>query len=229
MKQLLKIVTLLKATLRDRPGYHPLQNWLAARRRLRERQGQEGERKAWEARGRPIPPPHAAKQEVLRRYAQRYGLKIFVETGTYRGEMVEAMKPLFKKIYSIELSEQLFAAARRRFRWDSHVELIRGDSGRELGRIVATIDQPALFWLDGHYSAGITARGEKDTPIFEELGHILRAPDLGHVIVIDDARHFGSDPAYPTLEELRKYLLSRRPHVRVAVEGDSIRITPTGP
>lgn len=229
MKQLLQIVTLLKTALRDRPGYHPLGNWLAARRRLRERQGQEGELKAWEARGRPIPPPHAVKQEVLRGYAQRYGLKIFVETGTYRGEMVEAMKPLFQKIYSIELSEQLFAAACRRFRWDRHVELIRGDSGRELGRIMTAIDQPTLFWLDGHYSAGVTARGDKDTPIFEELDHILRAPDLGHVIVIDDAGHFGSDPAYPTLEELRKHVVAKRPHLRVAVEGDSIRITPSGP
>jgi hypothetical protein len=229
MNQLVKIVTLLKAALRDRPGYHPLQNWLAARSRLRERQGQEGDVKRWEARGRPIPPPHAAKQDVLRGYAQRYRLKLFVETGTYRGEMVEAMKPLFEKIYSIELSERLFAAARRRFRWDRHVELIQGDSGRELGRIVARIDQPALFWLDGHYSAGVTARGEKDTPIFEELDHILRAPDLGHVIVIDDARYFGSDPGYPTLEDLRRYVFSKRPNVRVTVEGDSIRITPAGP
>jgi hypothetical protein len=104
---------------------------------------------------------------------------------------------------------------------------MRGDSGRELGRMMAKIDQPALFWLDGHYSASVTARGEKDTPIFEELEHILRAPDLGHVIVIDDARHFGSDPAYPTIEELRKYVVSKRPHARITVEGDSIRITPS--
>jgi hypothetical protein len=229
MKQLLKVVTFLKAALRDRPEYHPLQAWLVARRRRREREGQEGELRAWEARGRPIPPPHAAKQQVLRSFAQRYGLKIFVETGTYRGEMVEAMKPLFEKIYSIELSEQLFAAARRRFRWDRHVELIRGDSGQQLGRIMSRIDRPALFWLDGHYSAGPTARGEKDTPLFEELDHILRAPDLGHVIVIDDARLFGSDPAYPTLEQLRAHVVSQRRQVRVSVEGDSIRITPMRP
>jgi hypothetical protein len=182
----------------------------------------------WERNGRPVPPPHVVKQAVLRRYAERYHLRVFIETGTYRGDMVEAMKPLFQKIYSIELSEKLFEEAKNRFKSDTHVELIHGDSGQELGRIVERLDQPALFWLDGHYSAGDTARGRKDTPIYEELEQILRAPDLGHVVVIDDARHFGTDPGYPTIEELRTYVLSERPDVRVAVEDDSIRITPPG-
>src|SRR5204863_7391833 len=180
----------------------------------------------WERRGRPVPPPHVVKQRVLRGYAERYHLKIFVETGTDRGDMVEAMKPLFHRIYSIELSDTLFAAARRRFRRDSHIELLHGDSSQELGRIMERVDQPVLFWLDGHYSAGDTARGEKDTPICDELAEIFRAPDLGHVIIIDDARCFGSDPAYPTLPALREYVWSRRPHAGLVVEDDSIRITP---
>src|SRR6266571_3239300 len=171
----------------------------------------------WERQGRPVPPPHAVKQRILRGYAERYLLKIFVETGTYRGDMVEAMKPLFHKIYSIELGDDLFKKAQRRFKRDAHIELIHGDSGKELGRIMERLTEPALFWLDGHYSAGDTARGEKDTPIYEELDQILRAPDLGHVIVIDDARCLGSDPAYPTLPALRAYVLSRRPRARIAV------------
>jgi len=198
-----------------------LQDWVRARR-------QERALAEWERRGRPVPPPHVVKQGVLRSYARRYDLKIFVETGTYRGDMVEAMKPLFEKIYSIELSERLFDAARKRFQADRHVELIHGDSGKELGRIMERIDRPALFWLDGHYSAGETARGEHETPVREELEHIFRAPDLGHVIVIDDARAFGTDPAYPTLEELAKYVRSQRPRATVLVEDDSIRITPLG-
>jgi len=198
-----------------------LQDWVRARR-------QERALAEWERRGRPVPPPHVVKQGVLRSYARRYDLKIFVETGTYRGDMVEAMKPLFEKIYSIELSERLFDAARKRFQADRHVELIHGDSGKELGRIMERIDRPALFWLDGHYPAGETARGEHETPVREELEHIFRAPDLGHVIVIDDARAFGTDPAYPTLEELARYVRSRRPRAGVLVEDDSIRITPLG-
>ena len=183
----------------------------------------------WERHGRPVPPPHAVKAAVLRRYAERYHLMVFVETGTYRGDMVEAMKALFPKVYSIELGDRLFTEARRRFRRDPHVELIHGDSSRALGSIVARIDRPTLFWLDGHYSAGDTAKGEKDTPIYEELDQIFRAPDLGHVIIIDDARCFGADPAYPTIEALRAYVSSWRPDAGIAIEDDSIRITPPPP
>jgi len=203
------------------PRYFPvmIRTWLRARRDRRTIA-------EWERRGRPVPPPHVVKQRVLREHAERYGLRTFVETGTYRGDMVEAMKPWFERIYSIELGRDLFAAARRRFRKAAHVELIQGDSARELGGVVQRLHGPALFWLDGHYSAGDTARGDQDTPIYAELDHILAAPDLGHVIVIDDARAFGSDPAYPTIDELRRYVLGRCPSVRIAVEDDSIRITP---
>src|SRR5256885_14486168 len=167
-----------------------------------------------------VPPPHVVKQRVLREYAERYQLKVFVETGTYRGDMVEAMKPLFDKIYSIELGDELFAKAKRRFERDTHIELIHGDSGKELGRILVRLQQPALFWLDGHYSAGDTARGEKDTPLYEELAQILRAPALGHVIVIDDARCFGSEPAYPTLPALRADVCSGGPPWEIARADD---------
>jgi non-ribosomal peptide synthetase component F len=46
----------------------------------------------WESRGRPVPPPHLVKQVVLQNYAANYGIRTFVETGTYFGEMVGAMK-----------------------------------------------------------------------------------------------------------------------------------------
>jgi hypothetical protein len=149
-----------------------------------------------------------------------------VETGTYRGDMLEAMKHDFEKLYSIELSPELHAEAKTRFKPDKNIELIFGDSGRELARILQRIDRPTLFWLDGHYSAGVTARGEKDTPIFEELRSILLAPDLGHVLIIDDARCFGTDSGYPTIDELKEFVLSRRSGLQIFVECDSIRIVP---
>ncbi|MBD2771526.1 hypothetical protein [Iningainema tapete] len=89
------------------------------------------------------------------------------------------------------------------------------------------LKQPALFWLDGHYSQGITARGDKDTPILEELDCILSYPDLGHVLIIDDARCFGTDPAYPNINELKSFIFNKRDYVEVSVQDDSIRIVPT--
>lgn len=92
--------------------------------------------------------------------------------------------------------------------------------------MIRQINQPALFWLDGHYSAGVTAKGEKHTPIYEELEHILGTQERKHVIIIDDARLFGTDPAYPNLEELSDFIKAKRNNVDILVQDDSIRITP---
>lgn len=178
----------------------------------------------WELRGRPAPPPHPIKQRAIREYASRYGLKILVETGTFYGDMVAAMKNTFDKIYSIELSDELFVRAQKRFESDRHIEILHGDSGVELGKLMATLDRPTLFWLDGHYSAGNTARGDKDTPVIEELTHIFDSPPLGHVVIIDDARCFGHEPGYPSLDTLREFVKENRPRALIEVENDSVRI-----
>ena len=180
----------------------------------------------WRLAGSPIPPPHVVKQAVLRDYARRYGLDVLIETGTYYGDMVQAMTYAFRRIYSIELSEDLFRRSRNRFMGQAHIELICGDSARVLPSVLRRLTAPALFWLDGHYSGGVTARGPEDTPILAELDQILATTEDGHVIVIDDARCFGADPAYPTLDVLRGFVHGRRPSARFEVAADSIRITP---
>jgi hypothetical protein len=72
--------------------------------------------------------------------------------------------------------------------------------------VLETIHEPALFWLDGHYSGGDTARGDDDTPIRRELEHISKHPMRGrHLIVIDDLRCFDGQNGYPSLEGLRQF------------------------
>jgi len=187
---------------------------------------QEYELFLWERKGKPAPPPHIIKQQTIRAHAKKFGLKYLVETGTYCGDMVEAMKKDFDRIYSIELSDELYEGVKKRFKGEETIELIHGDSGIELENIVNRIDQSTLFWLDGHYSAGVTARGDKDTPIYKELDHIFNAEDRGHVVIIDDARCFGADPAYPSIEELSDFVNSKRPDASIKIQDDSIRITP---
>jgi hypothetical protein len=186
----------------------------------------------WTRRGRPLPPPPAVKQQILLGLAKRHSLRLFVETGTSFGDMVRAMIPHFDRIWTIELGDQLYAEAQKKFRDARNVELIHGDSGRELGRLLPTLDAPVLFWLDAHYSGGplrgaTSARGEKDTPILEELDHILGAAEPRHVVVIDDARLFGTDPAYPTLDAVAAFVKSRSPKRRMIVDGDCIQILPS--
>jgi predicted O-methyltransferase YrrM len=179
----------------------------------------------WERNGRPVPPPQLVKQQTLQSYAKEFHLKVLVETGTYEGDTVEALRGDFDRIYSIELDEVLHEKAKDRFKRAKHIELIFGDSATELPGVVRELDQPALFWLDSHYSGGATAKGDKDTPIREELSCILDSLERGHVIVIDDARLFGNTPDYPSLQELSDYVRAKRANLKIEVMNDSIRIT----
>ena len=169
-------------------------------------------------------PTHAEKQAVIRQFAKKFGIQYLVETGTCHGDMVAAMQKEFKKIFSIELADQFYREVCERFKGVSNVELIHGDSARKLPEIVGRLEGPAIFWLDGHYSGGDTARGESDTPVNEELRAILipGAPD--HVILIDDARCFGTSEGYPTLEQVREVVQTARPGWQVECFDDCIRI-----
>jgi hypothetical protein len=170
-------------------------------------------------------PTHAEKQEVLRHYARQHGLKVLVESGTCHGDMVEAMRDEFTRIFSVELSPEFHAGAARRFAGVPHIEIILGDSATALSGILERVKEPILFWLDGHYSGGNTARGANDTPVFEELTQIYRSGEKRHVVLIDDARLFGTDPAYPTLVDLETFARKLNPGVKMEVAGDAIRLT----
>jgi len=183
-------------------------------------------RRAWEKQGRPSPPPHIVKEELIRNYAQKFNTHVLIETGTYLGDMVHAMKKTFSRIVSFELDQQLAAQARTRFAADSHIEIIQGDSGRLLGDLLKTIAEPCLFWLDGHYSGGITAKGSLETPIKNELNFILAHPIEDHVILIDDARCFTGENDYPTIDELQSVVNEQKRKRKFSVEHDVIRIHP---
>lgn len=183
--------------------------------------------KEWLANGKPNPPPHQVKQENINEHAAKYGLKILVETGTYHGDMIDLLRNDFDQLYSIELSKQYFEAAKQRFKNNKHITIMQGDSGEKLGELVPQLTRSALFWLDGHYSAGNTAKGIEDTPILRELSHIFSSPVTGHVILIDDARLFGSDPGYPSLETVKNHVLALKPDSNIVVKCDCICITPS--
>lgn len=194
--------------------------------RLRVRRRDMTKYRKWLRRGKPVPPPHIAKQMAIREHARRYGAHVLVETGTFRGEMVDAMLDVFDRIYSIEIAPALFEAARERFAPHAHVEVILGDSTAVLPDIVKRLCGTALFWLDGHYSGGITGKGALETPIVSELKHILARQDKAHAILIDDARCFGGEGDYPTVERLQALVQSRAPGYELTVQDDIIRIVP---
>lgn len=172
-----------------------------------------------------IPPSPKVKQGHVIDYARRYDLHVFVETGTYLGEMVNAVKKIFKVIYSVELSNELHERAMQWFTDYEHIHLLQGDSGKVIAELTRKIDSPCLFWLDAHYSGGITARGDIDTPIIAELENIFSRP-YKDVILIDDARCFIGEDQYPTIEFVESYVKEKRPEYKVSMKDDIIFIHP---
>jgi len=180
----------------------------------------------WERTGRSSPPPHCVKQRILAAHATAFEVGMLVETGTYLGDMAYAMRRIFRQIITIELSIPLYERAKRRFRKSPNIALYQGDSADMLSRILANISEPCLFWLDAHYSAGMTVKGETETPVVRELKAILQHRIENHVILIDDARCFGGTRDYPTVEEIGAEIAQSRPGYDFYVLHDVIRAHP---
>lgn len=172
-----------------------------------------------------VPPPHIVKVRAVLAHARRFGTRVLVETGTFEGEMIRKVHAAFQRAFTIELDPTLARRASRRFARYPGVEVIEGDSAQRLPEVLARIHEPALFWLDGHYSGGITARGSKDTPLIEELDAIAGHGVRGHVILVDDARCLGEGD-YPSFDALRRRALAVPGIVQVDLADDMVRCTP---
>lgn len=178
-------------------------------------------------------PDYTEKRQIIRDYKKEFGTDVLIETGTFMGDTVFALKSEFSKIYSIELSTELAAKAQQRFQNDAHIKIIQGNSGSMLKPLLQEVRQPCLFWLDGHYSSNCfvngsfvqTASGNKKTPVLEELETILTSSQADkHVILIDDARLFNGTQDYPSMDELNNFVHQFKPSSKISVKRDIIRI-----
>ena len=147
---------------------------------------------------------------------------IFIETGTFKGGVPQMMIEdgtfnQWKKVYTIELSEEMCKIASKRYSlyesgepfdrntdekdetfdgrkefFNGRLVLVQGDSGEKLNEILSEIDEPCVFWLDAHAGAKEGyARGEVDCPLIEELNCISKHHIKNHVVTVDDASLFG--------------------------------------
>jgi hypothetical protein len=146
--------------------------------------------KNWEKINFQAPSPHYIKQACLIRNG--FPGATWIETGTYLGQTTQVLSKIGLKVFSIEPEATLFANAYNYFKKFSNVEILNGTSEQIFPNLLPKIKGDVNFWLDGHYSAGITFKGTQDTPILEELKHI--ADNLNHFkkvcVLIDDVRCF---------------------------------------
>lgn len=161
---------------------------------------------AWRAMGYAAPSPNFVKQTVL----FRNGLlnATWVETGTYLGQTTKELAKHGSFVYSIEPQPTLYTNAATYFKSFPNVEILNGLSEEIFPSLLPTLSGDVNFWLDGHYSAGITHKGPQDTPILDELviisNNLTRFSNV--CVMIDDIRCFNPElegySSYPSLNVL---------------------------
>jgi hypothetical protein len=132
---------------------------------------------------------------VLNKLVKDHNYSIFIETGTYNGETIFKMEPHFEKLYTVEISPQYHISTKSKYRGNK-IKFILGDSSSVFSQLLPTIHTNTIFFLDGHWSAGDTGRGNKDCPLMEECQMIKNKFRHNAILIIDDFRLFGKGPKY---------------------------------
>jgi hypothetical protein len=130
-------------------------------------------------------------RELLSKYVD--DMPTFIETGTAAGNGTQtALDYGFQRIMTIEANVDTYVAACQRFSADDRVILAQGDGQLVLPGLLRGVHEPAVFWLDSHWSTGEAPlpEGTSPCPVLGELRAIADHSIKDHIIMIDDIRYF---------------------------------------
>ena len=136
---------------------------------------------------------------AIKSHSDYLGQSTAVETGTGFAETTQLLTLAFSRVFSVELSSDLYKEAVEKQRAGllpskPHLELIHNDSAVVVPKLCSKIDGPCLWYLDAHWCNGgkYTGRTSSDnpSPLQSELLAIANRK-LPDTVVVDDVHAFG--------------------------------------
>lgn len=145
---------------------------------------------------------HALKRkELFKKYKRNHN--IFFETGTHHGFSCQIALDLeFNKILSVEIEQDYYLECFDKFISEidkGQIHLFFGDSNIWMNRMLKLVNEPALFWLDGHPD------GISGDPLWGELEELKQHHIKNHTIIVDDI------PVYFDINQVTNKLLEINP------------------
>jgi hypothetical protein len=131
----------------------------------------------------------------------------WVETGTGKGVTTKFFATSFPFVYTIEPNKYSYEQAIQNIKM-KNISFLNDTSENILSELLSKLNGDINFWLDGHYSGGITFKGKKNCPIEKELEDISKnISNFKKILIfIDDIRCFLSKleeyKDYPTIDFL---------------------------
>jgi hypothetical protein len=166
--------------------------------------------------------------ELMLLCAHSFGVRDFVETGTFEGRTAAWAAQHFDRVVTIENSKSIYERTSARHAALRNVRFLFGNSRDVLGGVVADLAAPAVFWLDGHWSGGETYGDGDECPVLDEIRAVDASPHE-HFVLIDDARLFASPPprphsadAWPSIDAVIGTLKAGRPDGYVVLVDDVV-------
>jgi len=156
------------------------------------------------------------KLKKVKRYLN--DINLVVETGTFKGNGTRNMANNFEKVITIELDETLHKSTSKAIKEEgfTNIDFKLGDSGEVILDLAKTLKEPALFFLDAHWSGdasvnwdesewsgyktntahlgeGHEPTSEDQVPLDREIAAIAEFYEPKGVIYIDDLDKFTFD------------------------------------
>lgn len=135
----------------------------------------------------------------------KFKVKTFVETGTYKGINAKVFSNYFEKMITIEKDKDFYKIAKERLKRHKNVKLIKGDSAKKLKTLKFKRNEHVIYFLDAHF---YDPKAKNKFIITEELKSLRGNKNA--IIVIHDFHnglgHLKYDGQSLNLELIRKEL-----------------------